>query len=155
MRADDVHKSTFSDIFVSYLGHLISSDSVSADLEKNQGNAVACPDVSTTLCRFLTRTRYYHRLVTNYGTFAASLTTLLKNNAFQWTEEATRSFKALKSTMTTTPVLALLDFDNPFVVETDASEKGFSNNALTKRSCIGLLSLRVEWASMTTVTIRT
>jgi hypothetical protein len=68
---------------------------------------------------------YYRKLIKEFGTIAASLTALLKKEAFAWTEAASTAFSALKTTVTTAPVLALPDFTEPFVVERDASTYGF------------------------------
>ncbi|KAG8369122.1 hypothetical protein BUALT_Bualt15G0118400 [Buddleja alternifolia] len=48
----------------------------------------------------------------------------LLSDGFNWSDEATLAFNALKTAMTTTPVLALPNFSFPFIVETDASSKG-------------------------------
>jgi hypothetical protein len=60
----------------------------------------------------------------NYGNIAAPLTALLKKNYFTWTPVVSHAFQTLKMAMCTTPVLALPDFTNTFVLECDASRKG-------------------------------
>lgn len=55
---------------------------------------------------------------------AALLTDLLKKDSFSWCTTADEVFAALKSAMTTTPVLSLPDFNKPFCVETDACDVG-------------------------------
>lgn len=53
-----------------------------------------------------------------------SLTQLLKKEQFHWSFEAQKAFEVLKLDMTTTPVLALPNFNIPFTVETNASSSG-------------------------------
>ena len=55
---------------------------------------------------------------------AAPLTSLLTKEEFHWTVEADVAFNKLKQAMTHSPILALLDFTKPFVVETDVSGSG-------------------------------
>ena len=54
--------------------------------------------------------------IKGYGQIAASLTTLLKKDSFSWNEEANLAFQHLKSPMSYPPVLALPNFDKPFMV---------------------------------------
>ena len=64
---------------------------------------------------------YYRHFVKDFGKIAQSLTTLLKGTgSFQWTVEADQAFKQLKQALLIAPILALLDFTLPFVIEADA-----------------------------------
>jgi len=71
---------------------------------------------------------YYRRFIKNYAHITTPLTNLLKNNSFQWNEEAGRCFEELKEVMSNTPVLATPDFSKPFIIECDAS--GFDIGAM-------------------------
>jgi hypothetical protein len=82
------------------------------------------PKTLKSLRGFLGLTGYYRKSVKNYGKIAAPLMALLKKNSFTWTPAAAQSFQTLKTTMCTTPVLALPDFTKTFLLECDASEKG-------------------------------
>jgi hypothetical protein len=76
------------------------------------------------LCGFLGLTGYYRKFIQNYGKIASPLIALLKKNSFTWTPVTSQDFQTLKMSMCTTPVLALPDFTNTFVLNCDASGKG-------------------------------
>ena len=46
------------------------------------------------------------------------------NNLFIWGEEQEEAFQALKSTLTSAPIIAYPDFNESFTLQTDASDTG-------------------------------
>ncbi|RVW83267.1 Transposon Tf2-12 polyprotein [Vitis vinifera] len=91
-------KCLFAKPQLEYLGHLVSAKGVAADPNK----------ISTM----------------EYGAISWPLTQQLKKDAFNWNLEAEVAFQKLKTAMTTIPVLALPNFSQLFIVETDASGYG-------------------------------
>ena len=83
---------------------------------------------------FLGLTGYYRRFVRNYGKTTASLTKLLKKEGFEWSEKATQAVNLLKTNMKEVPILSLTDFNEPFVMETDASRTGLGT-VMSQRGC--------------------
>lgn len=110
---------------VDYLGHTVSHQGVQMDKSKVQ--AVLdwpLPRTLKHLRDFLGLSGYYRRFIRNYATIVASLTALLKKDAFVWNQLVTEAFLALQKAITVAPVLALPDFSKPFILETDASGTG-------------------------------
>ncbi|GKE68138.1 putative mitochondrial protein [Tanacetum coccineum] len=73
---------------------------------------------------FLGLTRYYKRFIRGYVSISQPLTTLLKKNAFQWSLKAQIAFETLQQAMLEAPVLSFTNFNEEFIIETDASRYG-------------------------------
>ncbi|KAL2243763.1 UNVERIFIED_CONTAM: Retrovirus-related Pol polyprotein from transposon opus [Sesamum indicum] len=69
-------------------------------------------------------TGYYRRFIQGYGVISKPLTSLLKKDVFEWNVDAEKTFNHLNELMVSAPMLAMPDFSQPFIVETDGSGKG-------------------------------
>ena len=119
-------KCSFGKTKIDYLGHLISVNGVQPDEDK----IVAIkrwprPTTVKELRGFLGLLGYYRRFIRNYGKIAQPLTQLLqKDTDFKWNVDTEKAFPTQKEALISAPILALLDFGQPFTVETDVSGIG-------------------------------
>lgn len=166
---------------VHYLGHVISDKGVSTDPSKVEVVANWQPPTTVSDLRsFLGFASYYRRFVEGFARLAAPLHKLVaelgnsktrkrsesavSNN---WTVECQQSFDALKTKLTTTPVLAYADFSLPFILEVDASHGGlgavlsqeqggkvrpvaYASRGLrpTERNMVNYSSMRLEFVAL-------
>jgi hypothetical protein len=101
---------------------LVSAQGVATDPTKVQAILQwPVPSSVKELRSFLGLAGYYRKFVKYFGILARPLTNLLKKNSmFVWTPDQETTFSALKTTLSSAPVLALPDFALPFAIETDA-----------------------------------
>ena len=111
---------------VSFLGHVISNEGVSTDPKKVEAvrdwpNPQTVKDVR----RFLGLSSYYRRFIKNFADIARPLHKLTEEGReFKWSSECEDAFNQLKRALTTTPVLAFPTTNDPFILDTDASNTG-------------------------------
>ena len=134
-------KCSFGSKQIKYLGHIISQKGVAVDLEKIKSIVDwPIPHNVKGVRGFLGLTEYYRKFIKGYGKMAKSLTELTKKEGFKWGEEALQAFEELKKVMTTSPVLVLPDFTQPFEIECDASGRGVGVVLMQKKKPIAYFS---------------
>lgn len=108
-----------------YLGYVISDAGVATDPEKIRAvREWPTPTNITELRGFLGLAGYYRRFIQNFGVICRPMFDSLKKMGFKWEEKQQQSFDEIKSRLAQAPVLALLDFTQPFILEADASGSG-------------------------------
>ena len=111
-----------------YLGHIVGSGLVKPEHTKIQAvQQTPPPQTKKQVRAFLGLTGYYRRFIPDYASIAAPLSDLTRKNApahVTWTAVCEHLFQQIKTLLCTSPVLQAPDFDRPFVLQTDASDRG-------------------------------
>jgi hypothetical protein len=118
-------KSFFCHEKVLYLGHVISAEDLSTDLEKIKAvKGYPKPSFRKEVMSFLELVAYYRNFVQAFAEVAAPLTDSLKKDRtpFYWTPEMDHAFHQLRTALCTAPILPHPDFSMLLKITTDASE---------------------------------
>ena len=121
-------KCTFNMHEVKFLGHIVGKDGLKVDPKKvDVVQNWPIPKDLTEVRQFLGLTNYFRKFIKDYSSVAAPLMDLTRKDTdvkSVWNEIHTTSFEQLKKALTSTPVLALPDFGQPFELVSDASLRG-------------------------------
>jgi hypothetical protein len=119
-------KCSFAQPQLEYLGHIIGASGVATDPAKIRVvQQWSAPTNVKQLRSFLGLAGYYRKFIIQYGIISRPLTDLLKKRVqFVRTDIHQQTFATLQAALTSAPVLKLPDFSQPFVIVTDACDKG-------------------------------
>ena len=111
-----------------YLGHIVGGGKVQVEMSKVEAiRRIQPPKTKKEVRTFLGLTGYYRKFIPNYATIAAALTDLTRKsqpNQITWTADCEEAFRRLKDQLCSALVLSTPDFTKPFVLQTDASDRG-------------------------------
>jgi len=118
-------KCEFAKAEIMFLGHLIGEGQVKMDPQKIQAIVEwSAPKSVPELRSFLGLANYYRRFIEGYSKKTTPLSDLLKKNRrWEWMVDCQQAFEKLKTAVASAPVLGLPDFEKPFEVHTDASDR--------------------------------
>ena len=111
-----------------YLGHVVGNGMVQPEGSKvNAVKSFPQPETKHQVRGFLGLTGYYRRFIPDYAAIATPLTDLTRKsspNVVVWDEKCAEGFERLKNYLCSSSVLRSPDFTKPFVLQTDASDRG-------------------------------
>lgn len=105
---------------------MVKQDGVAADPEKTERVASwPVPTNPADLRSFLGFASYYRRFIKDFAKIASPLHRLTeKKTEYRWSEEADDAFRELKRRLVSAPILAYPRYSDPFILDTDASDRG-------------------------------
>ncbi|GJS17725.1 putative reverse transcriptase domain-containing protein [Tanacetum coccineum] len=131
---------------VQFLGHVIDSEGIHVDPAKIDSiKDWASPKTPTEICQFLGLASYYRRFIEGFSKIARTMTKLTQKSVkFDWVEKAKAAFQLLKQKLCSTPILALPEGSENFVVYCDASHKGLGVILIQKEKVIAYASCQLK-----------
>ena len=116
-------KCRFAQRSVEYLGVIVGTNGVEMDLVKLNGIIDwLTPQSITEVRSFLGFGNFYKPFINDYAKIARPLHDLTKKGIkFEWTNRHQQAFQKLKDCFASNPVLATINYDQPFTMQMDAS----------------------------------
>ncbi|GKA49245.1 putative reverse transcriptase domain-containing protein [Tanacetum coccineum] len=131
---------------VQFLGHVIDSRGIHVDPAKIESiKDWASPKTPTEIRQFLGLAGYYRRFIEGFSKIAKSMTKLTqKGIKFDWGEKEENAFQLIKQKLCSSPILALLEGSEDFVVYCDASHKGLGAVSMQREKVIVYASRQLK-----------
>ena len=108
---------------VEFLGRLVSGDKLSmTEADTKVVASWPVPTCSKDVERFMGLANYHRNFVKNFSKLAEPLYSVVGKRKFRWEEEQQEAFDTLKTALTTSPVLALPNHNDPLILDCDASD---------------------------------
>lgn len=123
LRRDKCH---FCRTELKFLGYVVDGKGLRCDPDKVSAILnIPPPSNVTEVRRFLGIASWYRRFVPNFASLMAPITNLLKKKIkFAWSTECKRAFQTVKECLVASPVITCPNFEEPFTIQTDASDYG-------------------------------
>lgn len=111
---------------VRYLGFIVQRDGLAVDPEKTRPILeYPAPQNIKQLRRFIRMSSWYRKFIPQFATLSEPLTRLLKKGKrWEWGDDQVRVFDRIREHLIAAPILACPDFEQPFILQTDASSVG-------------------------------
>ncbi|KAJ8712243.1 hypothetical protein PYW07_005085 [Mythimna separata] len=140
-------KCVFARDTVTYLGHVISARGIEPDpMKVDAVMKMEPPSNLKQLKTFLQTCSWFRKFIPNFSEVGRSLTSLTKKTArWHWGETEQQAFEDLKSRLSTSPILIQPDFEEPFILRTDAS--GYALGAVLLQGPTPQEERPIEYAS--------
>ena len=121
-----ISKGKFALPSVQFLGHVVSADGIRPDPAKVRMVRDWPEPLNVALLRsFRGLASYFRKLMRDFATVTAPLTSLIKKDVvWRWTDAHRLALTAVKTALTTAPVLKLPDWSKEFTLMADASGVG-------------------------------